>query len=145
MKFSVPETEEVSINLTPLIDIVFLLLIFFMVSTTFQRETELEIALPEASAETSSEPAVSALILEIDATGAYRLSSQQSGKSSDFASVNIEQLSEMLKGLSAKNDTATLVIKADAKTPHQAVVQALDAARKANLTRVKFAAEVTAS
>ena len=145
MKFSVPETEEVSINLTPLIDIVFLLLIFFMVSTTFQRETELEIALPEASAETSSEPAVSALILEIDATGAYRLSSQQSGKSSDFASVNIEQLSEMLKGLSAKNDTATLVIKADAKTPHQAVVQALDAARKANLTRVKFAAEVAAS
>ena len=145
MKFSVPETEEVSINLTPLIDIVFLLLIFFMVSTTFQRETELEIALPEASAETSSEPIVSALILEIDATGAYRLSSQQSGKSSDFASVNIEQLSEMLKGLSAKNDTATLVIKADAKTPHQAVVQALDAARKANVTRVKFAAEVTAS
>ena len=145
MKFSVPETEEVSINLTPLIDIVFLLLIFFMVSTTFQRETELEIALPEASAETSSEPAVSALILEIDATGAYRLSSQQSGKSSDFASVNIEQLSEMLKGLSAKNDTATLVIKADAKTPHQAVVQALDAARKANLTRVKFAAEVASS
>lgn len=145
MKFSVPETEEVSINLTPLIDIVFLLLIFFMVSTTFQRETELEIALPEASAETSSEPIVSALILEIDATGAYRLSTEQSGKSSDFASVNIEQLSEMLKGLSAKNDTATLVIKADAKTPHQAVVQALDAARKANLTRVKFAAEVTAS
>ena len=40
MKFSVPETEEVSINLTPLIDIVFLLLIFFMVSTTFQRETD---------------------------------------------------------------------------------------------------------
>ena len=145
MKFSVPETEEVSINLTPLIDIVFLLLIFFMVSTTFQRETALEIALPEASAEASSEPVVSALILEIDATGAYRLSTKQSGKSSDFASVNIEQLSEMLKGLSAKNDTATLVIKADAKTPHQAVVQALDAARKANLSRVKFAAEVAAS
>ena len=55
MKFSTPEIEEVSINLTPLIDIVFLLLIFFMVSTTFQRETELEIALPEASAGTSSE------------------------------------------------------------------------------------------
>ena len=145
MKFSVPETEEVSINLTPLIDIVFLLLIFFMVSTTFQRETELEIALPEASAEAPSEPAVSALILEIDATGAYRLSTEQSGKRSDFASVNIEQLSGMLKGLSAKHDTATLVIKADAKTPHQAVVQALDAARQANLTRVKFAAEVAAS
>ena len=73
------------------------------------------------------------------------MSTEQSGKSSDFASVNIEQLSEMLKVLSAKNDTATLVIKADAKTPHQAVVQALDAARKANLTRVKFAAEVAAS
>ena len=145
MKFSTPEIEEVSINLTPLIDIVFLLLIFFMVSTTFQRETELEIALPEASTEAPSEPAVSALILEIDATGAYRLSTKQSGKRSDFASVNIEQLSEKLKGLSAKNDTATLVIKADAKTPYQAVVQALDAARKVNLTRVKFTAEVAAS
>ena len=144
MKFSTPETEEVSINLTPLIDIVFLLLIFFMVSTTFQRETELEIALPEASAE-ASEQEVSALILEIDAAGAYRLGTKQGGQSSDFGPVNIEQLSEMLKGLSANNDTATLVVKADARTPHQAVVQALDAARKANLTRVKFAAEVTAS
>jgi len=145
MKFSTPETEEVSINLTPLIDIVFLLLIFFMVSTTFQRETELEIALPEASAEASSEQEASALILEIDAAGAYRLGTKQGGQSSDFGPVNIEQLSEMLKGLSANNDTATLVVKADARTPHQAVVQALDAARKANLTRVKFAAEVTAS
>ena len=145
MKFSTPEIEEVSINLTPLIDIVFLLLIFFMVSTTFQRETELEIALPEASAETSSEQLVSALILEIDATGAYRLGTKRDGKGSDFAPVNVEQLSEMFRRLSANNETTTLVIKADAKTPHQAVVQALDAARKANLTRVKFAAEVGAS
>ncbi len=51
----------------------------------------------------------------------------------------------MFRGLSANNETTTLVIKADAKTPHQAVVQALDAARKANLTRFKFAAEVGAS
>ena len=144
MKFSTPEIEEVSINLTPLIDIVFLLLIFFMVSTTFQRETELEIALPEASAGASSEQLVSALILEIDATGAYRLGTERDGKGSDFAPVNVEQLSEMFRGLSANNETTTLVIKADAKTPHQAVVQALDAARKANLTRVKFAAEVGA-
>ncbi len=145
MKFSTPETEEVSINLTPLIDIVFLLLIFFMVSTTFQRETELEIALPEASTEAAGETAVAALILEIDATGAYRMGTQTGGRLSEFASVSADKLSETLKGVSGRNDTTTLIIKADAKTPHQAVVRALDAARQASLTRVKFAAEMTAS
>ena len=144
MKFSTPETEEVSINLTPLIDIVFLLLIFFMVATTFQRETELEISLPEASTETTGERAISALILEIDATGAYRMGTQTGGRLSEFASVNAEKLSETLKGVSGKNDTTTIIIKADAKTPHQAVVRALDAARQASLTRVKFAAEMPA-
>ena len=144
MKFSIPETEEVSINLTPLIDIVFLLLIFFMVATTFQRETELEISLPEASTETAGERAISALILEIDATGAYRMGTQTGGRLSEFAAVSAEKLSETLKGVSGKNDTTTIIIKADAKTPHQAVVRALDAARQASLTRVKFAAEMTA-
>ena len=79
MKFATPETEEVSINLTPLIDIVFLLLIFFMVSTTFQRETELEIALPEASATARPQQAVSAVVLEIDSGGVYRLAPSRTG------------------------------------------------------------------
>lgn len=145
MKFATPVAEEVSINLTPLIDIVFLLLIFFMISTTFQRETELEIALPEASAKTQALGVVSAAVLEIDSNGLYRLGSRADGKSSELISVNPARLSETLRGISTKHGTTTLIIKADAKTSHQAVVRALDAAQKAGLKKIKFAAEITPS
>ena len=145
MKFATPVAEEVSINLTPLIDIVFLLLIFFMISTTFQRETELEIALPEASANTQALGVVSAAVLEIDSNGLYRLGTRADGKSSEMISVNPARLSETLRGISAKHGTTTLIIKADAKTSHQAVVRALDAAQKAGLKKIKFAAEITPS
>ena len=143
MKFATPVAEEVSINLTPLIDIVFLLLIFFMISTTFQRETELEIALPEASAKTQALGVVSAAVLEIDSNGLYRLGTRADGKSSEMISVNPARLSETLRGISTKHGTTTLIIKADAKTSHQAVVRALDAAQKAGLKKIKFAAEIT--
>lgn len=145
MKFATPVAEEVSINLTPLIDIVFLLLIFFMISTTFQRETELEIALPEASAKTQALGVVSAAVLEIDSNGLYRLGTRADGKSSEMISVNPARLSETLRGISTKHGTTTLIIKADAKTSHQAVVRALDAAQKAGLKKIKFAAEITPS
>lgn len=145
MKFATPVAEEVSINLTPLIDIVFLLLIFFMISTTFQRETELEIALPEASAKAQALGVVSAAVLEIDSNGLYRLGTRADGKSSEMISVNPARLSETLRGISTKHGTTTLIIKADAKTSHQAVVRALDAAQKAGLKKIKFAAEITPS
>ena len=145
MKFATPVTEEVSINLTPLIDIVFLLLIFFMVSTTFQRETELEIALPEASATAKGAEVVSAVVLEIDSDGLYRLGIRADGELSEVISVSADRLSETLGGISTKYETTTLIIKADAKTSHQAVVRALDAAQRAGLKKIKFAAEMTPS
>ena len=145
MKFATPVTEEVSINLTPLIDIVFLLLIFFMVSTTFQRETELEIALPEASAKAKTAEVVSAVVLEIDSGGLYRLGIRADGEWSEVISVSADKLSETLGGISTKHETTTLIIKADAKTSHQAVVRALDAAQRAGLKKIKFAAEMTPS
>ena len=143
MKFATPVAEEVSINLTPLIDIVFLLLIFFMVSTTFQRETELEIALPEASAQPQSREPVSAVVLEISAQGLYRVGTQSDGGVSELSLVESDQLGEILDGISKKYATTTLVIKADAKTHHQAVVRALDAAQRAGLKKIRFAAEMT--
>ena len=145
MKFATPVTEEVSINLTPLIDIVFLLLIFFMVSTTFQQETELEIALPEASAKTKGAEVVSAVVLEIDSDGVYRLGVRAAGKSTEVISVSADRLPKTLEGISTKHETTTLIIKADAKTSHQAVVRALDAAQRAGLKKIKFAAEMTPS
>ena len=75
MKFRRKRLDDVGVNLTPLIDVVFLLLIFFMVSTTFTRETQLSIDLPEAQGEVkqSSEEEIEILI---DESGGYRVNGQ---------------------------------------------------------------------
>ena len=137
--------DEADLDITPMIDVVFLLLIFFMVSTTFQRETELEIALPEASAKAKATAVVSGVVLEIDSDGLYRLGIRADGELSEVISVSVDRLSETLGGISTKYETTTLIIKADAKTSHQAVVRALDAAQRAGLKKIKFAAEMTPS
>ncbi|NBT28811.1 MAG: biopolymer transporter ExbD [Gammaproteobacteria bacterium] len=142
MKFAASAEEEVSINLTPLIDIVFLLLIFFMVSTTFDKETKLEIALPEASSAPASEMPASRLILAITAKDEYALAIQSAGEASEGQKLEPQDLQSLFRAAFDKNPKVILVLKADAKTTHQAVVLALDAARKAGIERVMFAAQV---
>ena len=73
MKFSRSSQEEVTINLTPLIDIVFLLLIFFMVSTTFSKESQLRIRLPDASPDSEIEQRPSRLVVAITKSGDYSI------------------------------------------------------------------------
>lgn len=143
MKFSSVPAEEVSINLTPLIDIVFLLLIFFMVSTTFNRETDLEITLPEARSEAAQPLARQVISLVINAQGQYQL--HPIGGDSD-APLRLRDADELAAALGRRPRSAsnpTLVIRADAQTTHQAVILALDAARRAGLARVTFAAQVS--
>lgn len=123
--------EQVDINLTALIDVVFLLLIFFMVSTTFDKFTELQISLPEADGETVvHEPLM--IELTIGAGGDYFLDGQQVVKN------DAETLRRALEPLAAQASDLTLVINADARTPHQAVITAMDAARKVGLMRISF-------
>jgi biopolymer transport protein ExbD len=109
------------INLTPLIDVVFLLLIFFMVSTTFTRETHLNINLPEAeAAPVESLPDTIDILISVD--GNYFL---------DGAALVNTQISTLMAGLRELSKGRTdqhLTITADANTPHQAVVRAMDAA-----------------
>ena len=121
MKFPRPSQEEISVNLTPLIDVVFLLLIFFMVSTTFTKENHLSIDLPEASAE-QQPVATNRLEIIITASGSYSIN--------DKTLIN-NQLDTLKRGLvKAANGEKGLpvTITADANTPHQAVVRAMDAA-----------------
>ncbi|WP_207061093.1 biopolymer transporter ExbD [Motiliproteus sp. SC1-56] len=121
MKFKRQTSEEVSVNLTPLIDVVFLLLIFFMVSTTFTRETHLKIDLPKASGQ-EAESQVRIVDISITAEGQYAVNGD--------TLVNA-QLSTLKKAISkaARNDKdVPLVITADASSPHQSVVTAMDAA-----------------
>ncbi len=121
MKFARRTRNEVEVNLTPLIDVVFLLLIFFMVSTTFTKESQLSIDLPEASA---SPGTVAERTLEISITrsGEFAIN--------DVALTNnkLPTLMNALQKVSDGDNTLPLVITADSATPHQSVVTAMDAA-----------------
>ena len=128
--------ETVEVNLTPLIDVVFLLLIFFMVTTTFDRHARLKVSLPESSTKATqqqSEP----LILSIDAKGNYFLNDRQ------LVNRQLDTLKQALQktigqGKKDYKDVA-LVLRADANTPHQSVVRAMDAASQLGLTRLSIA------
>ncbi|MBN7798405.1 biopolymer transporter ExbD [Parahaliea mediterranea] len=121
MKFRRQRREEVGVNLTPLIDVVFLLLIFFMVSTTFTRETQLSIDLPEASGEPGEAPERQVEIM-IDEAGHYRVNGQK------LVDARLRTLQAAIYKISAGDTTLPMVITADAQASHQSVVRAMDAA-----------------
>lgn len=122
------DDDDVSINLTPLIDVVFLLLIFFMVSTTFTRPREIPLQLPKAS---SKQAPHEALELAIDAAGRFYLGGRPV---SQDRTVLIKQLRQALG-----NEPRSLILRADARTPHQVVVDAMDAAQAAGVSRLAIA------
>lgn len=124
--------HEATVDLTPLIDVVFLLLIFFMVSTNFVRESQLRINLPEASGETT-EKQPGTIELLVDKSGDYAVDGRV------LVNNRIETLVLAL-GEARKRaaDDVTLIITADAQTTHQAVVRAMDAAGKAGLVNLRI-------
>ena len=134
MKFRSEERDSPEIGLTPLIDVVFLLLIFFMVSTTFERSSELNIKLPVASAK-ANDPGDKVIDVAIDAGGGVRVEGLRLADS-ETASVR-RALTAAAKGL----DAPPLIISADALAPHQSVVTVMDAARLAGLHKLTFAAQ----
>ena len=121
MKFRRQRREEVGINLTPLIDVVFLLLIFFMVSTTFTRETQLSIDLPEAEGQVKESTGEQIEIL-IDETGRYRVNGQ------GLVDARMRTLQAAIYKISAGDTTMPMIITADAQAAHEDVVRAMDAA-----------------
>ncbi len=132
MKFHGSITEEdVNINLTPLIDVVFLLLIFFMVSTTFDTTSKLKIRLPEAS-ENQAESQPQALNLLIDADGNFFLNARQLTNS---RSATLKAALE--RSLAGKK--MPIVIQSDAGSPVQSLVTAMDVVGKLGLTQVSIA------
>ena len=126
--------ESVEINLTPLIDVVFLLLIFFMVSTTFDRHARLKVSLPESSAKATQQQA-EPLVLSIDARGNYFLNERQ------LVNKQLDTLKQAIRKTVGEQDISqvAIVLRADANTPHQAVVRAMDAASQLGMTRLSIA------
>ena len=121
MKFRRQRNDEVGVNLTPLIDVVFLLLIFFMVSTTFTRETQLSIDLPEATG-TVKEAVDRQVEILIDESGSYRVNGQ------GLVDDRMRTLQAAIYKISAGDTTLPMIITADAQSSHQSVVRAMDAA-----------------
>ncbi|OOZ42062.1 biopolymer transporter ExbD [Solemya pervernicosa gill symbiont] len=126
------QREEPDVNLTPLIDVVFLMLIFFMVSTTFNREAELSIELPSASSEPTEAEEVENIEIVIDAEGRYFINEQA------VINSTTETLAAALRKVIGKRDGLPLTISADAKTPHQSVVTAMDAAGQVGLVHISI-------
>ena len=132
MRFRRQPKEELELNLTPLIDVVFLLLIFFMVSTTFQKESEISLQLPRASAE-PPEDVPERLEVVIDAAGTFYVNDQELVRS------DVESLQAALYELAGGDREKPVTIRADAQTPHQSVVTAMDAAARLGMLRMSIA------
>lgn len=121
MKFKRQARAAPEINLTPLIDVVFLLLIFFMVTTTFTRQTALKVDLPQAEAQPAAKQP-RAIEITITAQGRFAVN----GKA--LAENDATALKAAVSSEASDDSSRPLVISADAMTPHQAVVTAMDVA-----------------
>jgi biopolymer transport protein ExbD len=133
VKFRRKPRENVEINLASLIDVVFILLLFFVVTTTFTRETQLKVDLPEAASGTPPEQTeLKQVEVLIGVDGAYSIN----GKA--LLESNLSNLMAALQKESAGDNSLPLIISADGKTPHQAVITAMDAAGKLGFSHLRI-------
>ena len=132
MKFPRKPREPVDINLAPLIDVVFILLLFFVVTTTFTRETQLKVDLPEAVSGTPPEVMKTPLEILVGVDGSFALNGKSLSKN-DLAS-----LMEALRLESGGDKSLPVMLSADDQAPHQAVVTAMDAASKLGFAHLRI-------
>jgi len=135
MQLHSAKIEDPEISLTSLIDVVFLLLIFFMVSTTFEQAAVLKVDLPEASNVSQPENRVDSFELVIDIDGQYYLNDRQlvDGRPSTLRSAFNEAAGE--------NRDIPIILRADAETPYHFVVTAMDVTAQLGFTRLSIATE----
>jgi biopolymer transport protein ExbD len=130
--------DEPEINLIPFIDVLLVVLIFLVLSTTYSRYTELQVRLPHADA-TPLQVRPPELVVAISADGHYTVDRQPvDGR-------NVVVLAGRLREAAGGRLDAVVIVSADALAPHQAVVNVLDAARRAELSRLTFAAQGSAA
>ncbi len=132
MRLDTEEINEESIDLTPLIDVVFLLLVFFLVSTTFAKdEVEMDLELPEA---TSGQPAGDSHLLVINVR-------QDGALSVDGRQVTKEALKQKLRAAAERDKTQEVLIRGDTRVHFGRVAMAFDACLAASLKRISIAAQ----
>ena len=128
--------DDPEINLIPLIDVLLVILIFLMVTTTYARFSELKINLPTSGAEqTPNKP--KQIEVSVDASGNYQINDTA------LAQAPINVLADALKKAAGSDTESVLVINADAKATHQSVINVMEAARQVGLSRITFATQTT--
>lgn len=135
MQLRSAQQEDPEISLTSLIDVVFLLLIFFMVSTTFEHQAVLKVDLPEASEVSAPENQPDSFELVIDKNGQFYLNDRQliDGRPQTVRAALIEAAGE--------DRAVPIVLRADSETPHHFVVTAMDVAAQLGFQKLSIAAE----
>ena len=126
--------DEPEINLIPFIDVLLVVLIFLMTSTTYSRITALKVTLPSADAPAAEKQPLEVQVL-VGADGRYAVGSLV------LASQGVDELANAMRLQAQGHADAMVVISADASAPHQAVINVMDAARRAGLSRLTYAAQ----
>ncbi|WP_455222492.1 ExbD/TolR family protein [Kaarinaea lacus] len=124
--------EDLDVNITPLIDIVFLLLIFFMVSTTFERESEIDVTLPQAAIDAPQEQS-EVIEIVISSQGEFYVNGKR------VINKQVSTLKQALLKVANGREDPPIIISADAKATHQSVVTVMDAARQLGFVHLSFA------
>ena len=138
MNFRPRAKEEPEINLIPFIDVLLVVLIFLMLTTTYSKFTQIELTLPVADAEKQRDHAKE-VIVSVAADGRYAVNKTATdGKS-------LDTLASALQSAAKAGAGSVLIISADAAAPHQAVITVMEAARRVGLTQITFATQSSAS
>ena len=134
MNFRRPKEPDPELNLIPFIDVLLVVLIFLMLSTSYSKFTELQLTLPTAEAEQMRDRPAE-IIVSVSSDGNYVLNRERvDGRS-------VEALSTAMTTVAQTMKEPVVIVSADAQAAHQAVINVLDAARRAGLARVTFAAQ----
>ena len=136
MHFRHRQREEPEINLIPFIDVLLVVLIFLMLSTTYSKFTELQLKLPVADAETQRDYPKEVLVT-VTSDGRYTVN-----KTAVYGN-GVDTLSASLKNAAQAGKDTVVIISADASAAHQSVVSVMEAARRAGLTQITFATQPT--
>lgn len=136
MNFQRSGRDEPEINLIPFIDILLVVLIFLMLTTTYSKFTELQVNLPTADAQQLKDKPKE-IIVSISNDGRYAVDRAL------LADTGVEGIARALRTAAQSNPEAVVIISADAAATHQAVINVMDAARRANLVQITFATQQT--
>ncbi|MBN8752154.1 MULTISPECIES: biopolymer transporter ExbD [Variovorax] len=137
MQFRHGARDEPEINLIPFIDVLLVILIFLMLSTTYSKFTEMQLRLPTADVDAQRDYPKE-VIVAVSADGRYSINK------TPVADRNVEAVAAALAAAATGGKDSVVIISADATSPHQAVVTVMEAARRAGLMQITFAAQSTA-